>query len=154
MKTTLLFSALLLALPTAALTQDAAPVRIVFDKGSARIDLMTARPLPVYTKAVQGSFRFHLLCLNEGDDFIYYMFDALRKVQVGELAYMEKDQPQFAIWNLVWKNGSGLHPKFGPRIHHLAVSFIPLSPSTEKPEERVYLRLNDLERIEWSEVKE
>jgi hypothetical protein len=65
---------------------------------------------------------------------------------------MKKDQGQFAIWNLVWKTGRGLHPAYGPRIHHFAVSFIPLDTATKKPGERVYVLLRDLTSIVWAEI--
>jgi len=149
-----LFAALALGVSASFAVGEDPPVKITFDPASPRIDLVKGTKLPVNALAAPGSVRFHLLRLTGGDEFIYYMFDILRKVRIDELAYIQKDQPEFAIWNLVWKNGEGLHPKFGPRIHHLVVSFIPLDSAGGKQGERVYYKLPDLARIEWSEVKE
>jgi hypothetical protein len=140
------------AFATAAQAQNVGGAGVVFDPRSPRLDLRTGKPVPAYTQAQQGSFRFFVGRLDKPDDFVYYFFDALRSVKVDDLARMEKDQAQFAIWNLVWKNGEGLHPPVGTRIQHLAVSFVPLT-SDGKPGERVYLLLNDLKRIEWAQVK-
>ena len=128
------------------------PVKIAFDPAAKRADLAHGTVLPVTVTAEPGSVRFHLLRLDGGDEFVYYMFDTLRKVNIADLASMTKDQGEFAIWNLVWKNGQGLHPPVGPRIHHLAVSFAPLG-ADGKEGARVYYRLADLARIEWAEVK-
>jgi hypothetical protein len=128
-------------------------IGIAFDPHSPRLDLRTGKPVPEYTQAQPGSVQFFLGRLDKPDDFIYYLFDALRSVKADDLARMEKDQAQFAIWNLVWKNGEGLHPPFGTRIQHLAVSFVPLIPDG-KPAERVYLLLSDLKKIEWVKEKE
>jgi len=128
------------------------PVKIAFDPAAKHADLAHGTVLPVTVAAAPGSVRFHLLRLDGGDEFVYYMFDTLRKVNIADLASMTKDQGEFAIWNLVWKNGQGLHPPVGPRIHHLAVSFAPLG-ADGKEGARVYYRLADLARIEWAEVK-
>jgi len=140
---------LLMVILINSFAQDKTPVRIEFDEDSKRIDIITGRELPEYTHAQAGSFQFFLGRLDEPDNFINYFHDGLRRVYIKELALMRKEQERFAIWALVWKNGRGLHPTYGPRIHHLAVSFIPLAPSTQKPERRVYLLLNDLKLIEW-----
>ncbi|MFC1561251.1 hypothetical protein ACFL4V_02115 [Candidatus Latescibacterota bacterium] len=129
--------------------QDKSPVRIEFDEDSKRTEMITGRELPYYKYAQKGSFQFFLSRLDEPDNFINYFHDGLRRVYIKELALMRKEQERFAIWALVWKNGRGLHPTYGPRIHHLAVSFIPLATSTGKPERRVYLVLNDLKLIDW-----
>ena len=137
---------------SSAPAQNSGGVGVVFDPQSPRLDLRTGKQVPAYTKAQTGSFQFFLGRLDKPDDFVYYFFDALRSVKIDDLARMEKDQAQFAIWNLVWKNGEGLHPPVGTRIQHLAVSFVPLT-SDGKPGERVYLLLNDLKKIEWAQVK-
>ena len=134
--------------------QETSPVRIEFERKSERIDIMTGKKLPDYTLAQQGSFQFFTGRLDEPDTFIYYFHDGRRSAEVADLASMKKDQGRFAIWNLVWKNGRGLHPAYGPRIHHLAVSFIPLDTATKKPEKRVYLLLNDLREITWAKSPE
>ncbi len=130
-----------------------APVKIAFDPAAKRADLVRGTMLPATVSAAPGSVRFHLLRLDgPGDEFVYYMFDSLRKVNIADLASMTKDQGEFAIWNLVWKNGQGLHPPVGPRIHHLAVSFVPLG-ADGKEGARVFYKLADLSRIEWAEMK-
>lgn len=154
MKKAVLIAALVLSVSASFVTGEDPPVKITFDSDSPRIDMMRGTKLPANVLAAPGSVRFHLLRLTEGDEFVYYMFDSLRKVQIGDLAYMEKDQGKFAIWNLVWKNGEGLHPKVGPRIHHLVVSFVPIDQAGGKQREQVYFRLLDLARIEWNEMKE
>jgi hypothetical protein len=154
MKKTLLSAAFAL-FATACLAVGAdPPVKITFDPASPRTDLVKGAKLPASALAAPGSVRFHLLRLTEGDEFVYYMFDTLRRVRISDLASMEKDQGEFAIWNLVWKSGEGLHPPMGPRIHHLVASFVPLDQAGGKEGERVYYRLLDLKRIEWSAVKE
>ncbi|MFC1538245.1 hypothetical protein ACFL6H_02385 [Candidatus Latescibacterota bacterium] len=134
--------------------EESNPVVIEFDRNSDRTDIMTGNTLPDYKYAQQGSFQFFLGRLDNPDRFIYYFHDGRRQVDVTDLASMNKDQARFAIWNLVWKNGRGLHPAYGPRIHHLAVSFIPLGTATMKPEKRVYLLLNELQKIEWQKSVE
>ena len=149
LKITGITAVLLMVILMNSFAQDNSPVRIEFDDDSKRIDIITGGELPEYTHAQEGSFQFFLGRLDEPDNFINYFHDGLRRVYIKELALMRKEQERFAIWALVWKNGRGLHPTYGPRIHHLAVSFIPLVPSTGKPERRVYLLLNDLKLIEW-----
>ena len=146
---------LLLSLSFAAVTaaQNPAAVGIAFDPQSPRLDLRTGKSTPEYTRAQPGSVQFFMNRLDRPDDFVCYLFDALRSVKTDDLARMEKDQARFAIWNLVWKNGQGLHPPVGTRIQDLAVSFVPLD-SDGKPAPRVYLRLDDLKKIEWAKLKE
>ena len=132
---------------TVSLAQDESPVRIAFDKDSKRIDLITGRELPDYKFAGRGSFQFFLGRLDKPDRFVNFFHDGIRKAEIKSLKSMEKVQPQFAVWRLNYRSGS----KNTPRIHHLAVSFIPLSPSTGAPERRVYLLLNDLKLIDWGD---
>jgi len=135
-------------LTSPARPQNEKGVKVVFDQNAGRIDLKTGKSVPAHIMARSGSIRFHLGRLDREDDFIYYLFDNLRTARIADLAYMEKDQPEHAIWNVVWKNGQGLHPQIGVRIQHLAVSYEPLR-SDGKPGERIYLPLSDLKRIEW-----
>jgi len=127
--------------------QNEKPVRITFDRDSGRIDLITGKELPDYTFAQRGSVQFFLNRLDEPDEFICFTHDGFNKTNISNLAKMEKVQAQFAIWRLRYRTGS----KNTPRIQDLAVSFIPLSSDTMKPERRVFLLLNDLELIDWSE---
>lgn len=126
-------------------SQNNAPVRIGFDKKSERIDLVTGKELPAYSKVQRGSIRFHLGRLDSPDDFVTFFHDGVRSTPIRNLKMMEKVQPKFAVWRLRYTTGS----KNTPRIHHLAVSFVPLSLSTGEPLEKVYVKLNDLELIEW-----
>lgn len=130
-----------------AFSQDnAAPVKIAFDTASSRMDLITSAQLPDYTLAQRGSIQFFRGRLDTPEDFVTFFHDGVRTAKFADLASMEKVQPQFAIWRLRYKGGS----KNTPRIHDLAVSFVPLSPETGKPERRVYIRLDDLALIDWN----
>ena len=134
--------------------QSESPVRIEFDENSNRIDLITGKELSDYKHAQRGTLQFFLGRLDKPDDFIYYFHDGLNRVDIENMALMKKMQPQFAIWALVMKSGQGfqgLHPPYMPRVHHLAVSFIPLNDKGET-ERRVYLLLDDLRLIEWSGI--
>jgi len=64
--------------------------------------------------------------------------------------YIKKFQAQFDIWITITKNGG----RNAPRIHHKAVSFIPLSLEDKKPERRVYVLMNDLKLIKWGKEPE
>lgn len=128
-----------------AQTQNDSPVRIAFDEKSERIDLVTGKELPDYTYVRRGSIQFFLSRLDTPDDFVNFYHDGIRQGYKKDLASMEKVQEQFGIWRLRYKSGS----KNTPRIHHLAVSFIPLSLESKEPERRVYLLLKDLTLIEW-----
>ncbi len=149
-KTSKIIAALFIAgvLTSPAMPQNEKGVKVVFDQSAGRIDLKTGKPVPAHIMARPGSIKFHLGRLDTEDDFIYYLFDNLHAVRVADIAHMEKDQPEHAIWNVVWKNGQGLHPQVGIRIQHLAVSYEPIL-SGGKPGNRVYLPLSDLKRIEW-----
>ena len=128
---------------------DDTPVKIAFDAKSPRNDLVTDRKLPDYTLAQRGSVRFFLGRLDEPLDYVTFFHDGVRTAKIEVLSLMEKVQPQFAIWRLRYKSGS----KNTPRIHDLAVSFVPLSPETREPERRVYVLLKDLRLIDWGESK-
>ena len=127
--------------------QNESPVRIEFDINSKRTDLITGKKLPDYKFAKRGSIQFFLGRLDKPDYFVNYFHDGVRKADIKSLKSMEKVQPQFAVWRLNYKSGS----KNTPRIHHLAVSFIPLSTSTKETERKIYILLNDLELIDWGD---
>ena len=122
-------------------------VRIEFDPGSGRTDCMDGRELPDYTAVQRGSIRFHLGRLDESDEFVSYFHDGVNSARISDLESMEKVQQQFAVWRLRYRSGS----KNTPRIHHLAVSFVPISPASGEPEERVHVLLNELRLIRWVE---
>ena len=112
--------------------QDDSPVLIQFDKTSARIDLVTGEKIPDYTKVKRGSFLFYL--------------DGVNKANPAALRFIRKLDSRYDIWRFRYKNGG----KNTPRIHHKAVSFIPLDASGT-PKDRVYVLFNDLSYIEWGE---
>jgi hypothetical protein len=137
---------LVVASISAIAAEDATPVGIAFDSASKRIDLATERELPAYTQAVRGSVQFFRGRLDAPEDYVTFFHDGVRTAKIDALDVMEKLQPQFAVWRLRYKSGS----KNSPRIHNLAVSFIPLSPETGKPDRRVYVLLDDLSKIDFS----
>ena len=131
--------------------QAAAPVKIEFEADSKRIDLLTEKNLPDYKEAEKGSFRFFTGRLDEPETVVYYFHDGRRSVDKKNLRSMEKYNRNYAQWKLRFTSGRRDVPQYIPRIHTLAVSFIPLNPSTGKPEKRVYVLLDDLKLIDWGE---
>lgn len=129
-----------------AFSQNESTVRIAFDENSERIDLVTSNKLPNYTLAQQGSVRFFLDRLDTPDKTLTFYHDGVKNVSFDALILIEKVQSQFSIWRLRYKNGS----KNTPRIHHKAVSFIPLD-ADGKAGKRVHVLLDDLKLIEWGE---
>ncbi len=121
------------------------PVIIAFDERSKRIDLITDKKLPNYTLAKRGSVQFFLDRLDSPDDYFNFFHDGIRQGKIDGMNLIEKVQPKFDIWRIRYKNGR----KNSPRIHHKAVSFIPLNPDTKLPERRVYVMLEELKLIEW-----
>ena len=121
------------------------PVKIAFDERSKRIDLVTDKELPNYTLAKRGSVQFFLDRLDSPDDYFNFYHDGIRQAKIESLNLIEKVQEKFDIWRIRYKNGG----KNSPRIHHKAVSFIPLNPDTKLPERRVYVMLEELKLIKW-----
>ncbi len=142
-------SILFLLLCVNSFAQNTSPVNISFDENSKRIDLVTGKELPDYKYAKRGSVRFFLDRLDTPDDYFNFFHDGIRQAKIESLNLMEKVQQKFNIWRIRYKNGG----KNTPRIHHKAVSFIPLSTATKEPERRVYVMLNDLKLIEWGNTK-
>jgi len=150
MKKNLILPPLIIMLACCLLTVSAAygdddPVRIAFDRSSKRIDLVTGLELPDYTLAKRGSVQLFRGRLDKPETAVTFFHDGVRTANISALALMEKVQQQFAIWRLRYKSGS----KNTPRIHNLAVSFIPLEKGTNEPGRRVYVLLNDLTLIDW-----
>ncbi|MFC1540922.1 hypothetical protein ACFL50_00575 [Candidatus Latescibacterota bacterium] len=127
-------------------SQNKSPVKIAFDENSERIDLITSNMLQNYTLAQRGSVRFFLDRLDTPDKTITFYHDGINNVSIDNLILIEKVQSEFSVWRLRYKNGT----KNTPRIHHKAVSFIPIEPNG-KAGERVYVLLDDLKLIEWGE---
>jgi hypothetical protein len=125
------------------------PVTIAFDDSSKRIDLITGKQLPDYKLAQRDSFQFFLTRLDSPDNFFNFYHDGLRQGRLDQLEKMEKIQPKFAIWRLYYKDGN----KNTPRVHHQAISFIPIDPNTNLPDRRVYVRMDDLKLIDMGKDK-
>ncbi len=127
-------------------TPDNAPLLIEFDKNVTRIDLVTGEEIPDFTRAQRGSFLFYLDRLDQPDDFFNFYHDGVRQAYPATLKFIRKLDSRYDIWRFRYKNGG----KNTPRIHHKAVSFIPLDESGY-PERRVYVLFNDLSYIEWGD---
>ncbi len=130
--------------------QSDTPVEIAFDENSERIDLITAKKLPDYKYVKRGSFQFFLDRLDSPDDYFNFYHDGINKGYPRNYDYIEKIEPQYDMWITITKNGG----RNSPRIHHKAVSFIPLSLDDNKPERRVYILMNDLKLIKWGKEQE
>ncbi|MFC1537856.1 hypothetical protein ACFL6H_00375, partial [Candidatus Latescibacterota bacterium] len=94
--------------------------------------------------AQRGSICFFLDRLDTPDKTITFYHDGINNVSIDNLILIEKVQSEFSVWRLRYKNGS----KNTPRIHHKAVSFIPID-ANGKAGERVHVLLDDLTLIEW-----
>ena len=141
------------------LAQDTSPVRIVFDKNSQRIDLMTGEQLPNYTQAQRGSIQFYLGRLDAPVDGFWYFFDGRRYKDVNNLIYMRKI-PSLGCWLITpglytdptQSAAGGIpsdHNRENVEIMQNAVSFIPLD-SNGRPQPKIYVLLDDLELIQWA----
>ena len=140
--------------------QDTSPVRISFDRASKRIDLVTGRTLTDYTKAQRGSFQFFNGRLDTPENGFWYFFDG-RRFQAADRTLFIRKLKSTGTWVIAGSSRWGetdqtksatvptAHPNTNCEILHHAVSFIPLNPSTGKPEPRVYVLLDDLELIQW-----
>ena len=129
------------------------PVRIAFDKNSERIDIVTSNKLPDYTQVQRGSIQFFLGRLDTPQKGFWYFFDGRRFIDIEDLAFIRK-MPSIGCWIIASDSRGGEtpsgHPKENCEIIHHAVSFIPLNDKG-KPEQRVYVLLEDLDKIQWRE---
>ena len=144
---------LILAIYANSYVQVQAPVRIIFDSNSERIDITTEKQLPDYTQAQRGSVRFYEGRLDSPTDHINYMFSVMIRSEIKDIILMRKLHAQ-NVWGL---SGSGtiLGLKdiiVADIVKEYAVSFIPLNPATNEPEPRVYVLLKDLYCIQWADV--
>ena len=133
--------------------QDQTPVHIKFDSNSERIDIATGKQLPDYTQAQRGSFRFYEGRLDSPTDHINYMFSTMISSNIKDIVLMRKLHPQ-NIWGL---SGSGNILEYktvivADIVKEYVVSFIPLNPTTKKPDPRVYVLLQDMYLIQWAQV--
>ena len=69
------------------------PVRIVFNRNSARTDILTGRQLPDYRFAKRGSVRFYEGRLDRPVDAINYMFASMVNVKIDDLILIRKLLP-------------------------------------------------------------
>jgi len=129
--------------------QDQSPVRIVFDKNSQRIDLMTGKQIPNYTQAQRGSIQFYFGRLDTPET-------------PRSMAFMRK-APSLGHWLIGSSGGGGkggktqaqtppVVPSDYPRsiyeVPYNAFSFIPLD-SNGRSQSKVYVLVEDLELIQW-----
>jgi hypothetical protein len=140
--------------------QDTSPVRISFDRASKRVDLVSGRTLPNYTRAQRGSFQFFQGRLDTPENGFWYFFDGRRFQAIDRTLFIRKLKytetwviAGTSRWGEADQTGTSAvptaHPNTNCEILHHAVSFIPLNPSTGQPEPRVHVLLNDLELIQW-----
>jgi len=156
-------AALALALTGNARAADNAPVRISFDRRSARMDIVTGRILPNYTQAERGSIRFYNGRLDTPEEGFWYYFDGRRFQNIERTLFMRKltYTGTWVIagtrrWGDAGQNDSTVptaHPNTNCEIFHHAVSFVPINPRTGKPDDRVYVLVEDLELIQWKPYK-
>ena len=144
---------MLVSINSFAQDTDTSPVRIVFDNNSERIDIATGNQLPNYTQAQRGSFQFYEGRLDSPTDHINYMFSTMISSNFEDIVLMRKMHPQ-NVWAL---SGSGniLGLKIiivADIVKEYSVSFIPLNPTTLKPDRRVYVLLQDMYLIQWADV--
>ena len=144
---------LLVSMNSFAQDTNTSPVRIVFDNNSERIDIATGKQLTNYTQAQRGSFQFYDKRLDSLTDHINYMFSTMISSNVKDIVLMRKMHQQ-NVWAL---SGSGniLGLKIiivADIVKEYSVSFIPLNPTTQKPDRRVYVLLQDLYLIQWADV--
>jgi hypothetical protein len=129
-------------------------VRILFDTGAKRIDIITGKQLPNYTLAQQGSFQFFNGRLDKPDSIFWYYFDGRRNQDVNQLAFI-RNMKSLGCWIIAEKERSGKIPNVSPRVNceieHHVISFIPLNPTTKQAEPRVYIPIEDLHLIQWAE---
>ena len=152
-------AALIMAACMNSYGQDESPVRIVFDKNSERIDIVTGKKLPDYTQAQRGSIQFFFGRLDKPEDGFWYFFDGRSFQDIKSLALIRK-MPALGAWAIIggrgWRGAEEAKVRINPmtirEIEHHGVSFIPLNPATKKPDSRVYVLLDDLYLIQWKEV--
>lgn len=146
--------------PDSALAQNDRPVRVSFDRRSQRLDIVTGRQVPDYTRAKRGSFRFFQGRLDTPETGFWYFFDG-RRFQEAERTLFIRKLPGTGTWLIAgtsrWgepdQTGSAkiptAHPNTNCEIGHHAVSFIPLDQSSGREGPRVHVLLEDLELIQW-----
>ena len=158
-KLTVTAAALLMFLSFHSFAETDPPVRIQFDEQSKRIDCVSGKKLPDYTLAQRGSFQFFFGRFDTPEKGFWYMFDGRGFQEIENLALIRK-MPAIGAWAIIggggWRRSKDSTIRTTPmnicEIMHHAVSFIPLNTATKKPEQRVYLLLDDMYMIQWKEV--
>jgi hypothetical protein len=134
--------------------QDQSPVRILFDKNAKRIDIMTGKQIPNYTQAQRGSFQFFNGRLDKPENGFWYYYDGRFFQSIDTVAFI-RNIKQLGCWIIALKDPNGKipneHPEIWREIEHHAISFIPLNPTTKKPESRVYVLLENMHLIQWAD---
>ncbi len=143
-----------------ATAQDDSTVRISFERESKRIDIVTGKTLPNYTKAQRSSLQFFNGRLDKPENGFWYYFDG-RRFQSADRTFFIRKLKYIGTWVIAGSGRWGeadqtksaivptAHPNTNCEIEHHAVSFIPLNPATGKADPRVYVLLEDLELIQW-----
>ncbi|MHB9029479.1 MAG: hypothetical protein ACYC9O_11985 [Candidatus Latescibacterota bacterium] len=159
-KSLIIIPLLLLVFAGSVFSQNTPPVKISFDKDSPRIDIVTGQKLPNYTQAQRGSIQFFYGRLDTPENGFWYFFDG-RRFQPADRTLFIRKLKASRTWIIAGASRWGeadqtkgatvptAHPNTNCEIEHHAVSFIPLSPSAGAPEARVFVRLEDLELIQW-----
>ncbi|MDP2982804.1 MAG: hypothetical protein Q8O92_05695 [Candidatus Latescibacter sp.] len=146
---------LLMAVSFDSLAQNNSPVRIVFDKNSKRIDMVTGKQLLNYTQAQRGSFEFFEGRLDLPVKKINYMFATMVSANFDNVALIRKMHTH-NIWALVTMSGKsleGMNPIMTADVVKIyAASFIPINPATGQPESRIHVLLDDMYLIQWVDV--
>jgi len=144
---------LIVAVCMNSFAQDDSPVRIKFDSNSERIDIATGKQLPDYTQAQRGSFRFYEGRLDSPTDHINYMFSTMVSSKIKDIVLMRKLHAQ-NVWGLSGSGNILIYKTVivADIVKEYSVSFIPLNPTNNKPEQRVYVLLKDLYLIQWADV--
>ena len=127
-------------------------VKIAFDDSSKRIEIVTGNELPDYTHVQRGSFQFFTGRLDEPENTVRYFHDGARSVKIENLAMMEKFSKMHAQWRLTYSSGRRPSPQYIPRVHSLAVSFVPIESDGEAGR-RVYVLMDDLKLIDWRKAQ-
>jgi hypothetical protein len=151
---------LMLSFLGSSFAQNTNPVRILFDKNSQRTDIVTGKKLLNYKQAERGSIEFFQGRLDTPENGFWYFFDGRRFQSIEKTLFIRKLKST-GTWVIEGTSRWGepdqtkytmvptAHPKTNCMIEHHAISFIPLNPTTKKPEPRVYVMLDDLELIQW-----
>ncbi|MCE5249704.1 hypothetical protein LLG96_05735 [bacterium] len=158
LKCALIAGTLIMIVSMNSFAQNQSPVRIVFDKNSPRIDIVTGKQLPNYTQAQRGSIQFYYGRLDKPEEGFWYFFDGRSFQNIKSVALIRKI-PALGAWAILggggWQGSDNTEVQTNPisicEIEHHAVSFIPINPSTNKPDPKVYVLLDDLYMIQWKD---